>query len=249
MKVFVVNPLDTKGKEFRESPFSVVILWLREAPSTRPVSSRGITSTEEGASGRADDRATATTLNHGDNCEEKIQRHTDACKAGKTLPDPPEAGSIMWLWECRWDLCSSDCNNRDQMGTRGQNSNPQAQHCSRACLSSFWCCCCFWETDERTEDGVDAPTEDTVHRLQRAMMRTFSVSAFAPCSALLHSRGRLHNAWATLVRGRRHFLHLTVHGPHAVLLPSSFLNFLRLVMLMLVWIAGVDLGGHMEQLS
>lgn len=56
----------------------------------------------------------------------------------------PEAVSVMWLWECRWDLCFSDCNNRDQMGTCGQNSKPGAEH-SGACLSPFWCRCFSWE--------------------------------------------------------------------------------------------------------
>lgn len=46
----------------------------------------------------------------------------------------PRAVPVMWLWECRWDLCFSDCNNRDQMGTCGQNSKPRAER-SAAC---FW---------------------------------------------------------------------------------------------------------------
>lgn len=58
-----------------------------------------------------------------------------ACK-WRALAVWPEAVPVMWLWECRWDLCLSDCNNRDQMGTCGQNCKPGAER-SGACLSLF----------------------------------------------------------------------------------------------------------------
>jgi len=94
--------------------------------------------------------APATYKSHGTlqntHTHTHTQKYTNAClQAGKHSPSPsdPEAVSVMWLWECRWDLCFSDCNNRDQIGTCGQNSKPGAEH-SGACLSPFWCCCFSW---------------------------------------------------------------------------------------------------------
>lgn len=78
---------------------------------------------------RQDDAlAPASPANHEQRtAEQTTQKHCDACMQAGRRSLTPEAASVMWLWECRWDLCSSGCNNRDQMGTCGQNSNPEAE--------------------------------------------------------------------------------------------------------------------------